>query len=140
MRNNFASPDSQRRAADVRHVQEWIEVAAHMGAPVLRVFAGAQPEGFTWDQTAEWMAGDLRQCVEYGKRYGVIVESGLSRGVLLPALEGIVTVEMQVAIACQKAGIPPGQSCGVRRFLVTRYRQGDLPLDDADRACDVATD
>ena len=73
VRNNFASPDSQRRAADVRHVQEWIECAARMGAPLLRVFAGAQPEGFTWEQAAEWMASDLRQCVEYGKRYGVIV-------------------------------------------------------------------
>ncbi len=73
VRNNFASPDSQRRAADVRHVQEWIECAARMGATVLRVFAGAQPEGYTWDQVSEWMASDLRQCVEHGKRYGVIV-------------------------------------------------------------------
>jgi sugar phosphate isomerase/epimerase len=73
VRNNFASPDSRSRAADVRHVQEWIECAARMGAPVLRVFAGPQPQGHTWDEVAEWMASDLRECAEYGKRYGVIV-------------------------------------------------------------------
>ena len=73
VRNNFASPDRQKRADDVRHVKEWIEVAARMGAPVLRVFAGPQPEGHTWDEVAAWMVEDLKQCVEHGKRYGVLV-------------------------------------------------------------------
>jgi AmmeMemoRadiSam system protein A len=70
--------------------------------------------------------------------YGVIVESGLHRGVLLPALEGIDSVELQVDIACQKAGIPPGESCDVRRFRVVRYRQGDAPGDEGEQARDLA--
>jgi AMMECR1 domain-containing protein len=57
--------------------------------------------------------------------YGVIVGSGFRRGVLLPALEGIDTVDRQVGIALQKAGISPDESYDVRRFRVTRYRQGD---------------
>jgi sugar phosphate isomerase/epimerase len=73
IRNNFASPDKQQRAADVQHAKEWIEVAARMGAPVLRVFAGPLPEGHTWDQVAEWMVEELKQCAEHGKRYGVLV-------------------------------------------------------------------
>jgi AmmeMemoRadiSam system protein A len=72
--------------------------------------------------------------------YGVIVEAGLRRGVLLPALEGVDSVDLQVSIACQKAGIAPGESCDVRRFLVTRYRQGDRPLGDADQTCGLAED
>ena len=59
--------------------------------------------------------------------YGVIVEAGLRRGVLLPALTGIDSVEAQVGIALQKAGIPAGDPFEVRRFRVTRYRQGDAP-------------
>ena len=43
VRNNFASPDKDQRAADVRHVKEWVECAARLGAPVLRVFAGPEP-------------------------------------------------------------------------------------------------
>lgn len=39
------------------------------------------------------------------KRYGVIVEKGRRRGLLLPDLEGVDTVEEQVSIAKQKAGI-----------------------------------
>lgn len=57
--------------------------------------------------------------------WGVIVESGFRRGVLLPALEGVDTVEQQVSIALQKAGIAPDQGFDCRRFRVTRYRQGD---------------
>ncbi|HTX70458.1 MAG TPA: AmmeMemoRadiSam system protein A [Thermoleophilia bacterium] len=59
------------------------------------------------------------------KVYGVIVESGFKRGVLLPALEGVDTVEQQVGIALQKAGIAPDRGFDVRRFRVTRYREGD---------------
>jgi hypothetical protein len=57
--------------------------------------------------------------------WGVIVESGFRRGVLLPALEGVDTAEQQVSIALQKAGISPDQGFDLRRFRVTRYRQGD---------------
>jgi AmmeMemoRadiSam system protein A len=59
--------------------------------------------------------------------YGVIVEAGFRRGVLLPALSGVDTVDLQVTIARQKAGIPDDQPFDVRRFRVTRYRQGDAP-------------
>jgi AmmeMemoRadiSam system protein A len=57
--------------------------------------------------------------------YGVIVEAGVRRGVLLPALGGIETVAAQVGIALQKAGIRADERFDVRRFRVTRYRQGD---------------
>jgi AmmeMemoRadiSam system protein A len=59
--------------------------------------------------------------------YGVIVESGFRRGVLLPALAGVETVAAQVSIALQKAGIGAEEQFDVRRFTVTRYRQGDAP-------------
>ena len=50
---------------------------------------------------------------------------GFRRGVVLPALAGVDTVEAQVDIALQKARISPDQPYDVRRFRVTRYRQGD---------------
>ena len=77
-------------------------------------------------QSAPCTLGDLDPLV-----YGVIVEAGLRRGVLLPALDGIDTVDAQVGVALQKAGIAPGQAFDVRRFMVTRYRQGDRPAVDA---------
>jgi AmmeMemoRadiSam system protein A len=55
------------------------------------------------------------------KRYGVIVESGWRRGLLLPDLEGVDTVEYQVDIAMRKAGIQPGEPMQLYRFEVKRY-------------------
>lgn len=53
--------------------------------------------------------------------YGVIVTSGNKRGVLLPDLEGVDTVEEQLAIALKKAGIT-GEHYDLERFTVTRYK------------------
>ena len=55
------------------------------------------------------------------KRYGVIVSKGFQRGLLLPDLEGVDTVEDQIAIARQKAGIAPGEKVKLQRFEVIRH-------------------
>lgn len=55
------------------------------------------------------------------KEYGVVVRCGHRTGLLLPNLEGVDTVEEQVSIAKQKAGIKPGENCLLERFTVTRY-------------------
>ncbi len=55
------------------------------------------------------------------KRYGVIVQSGSRRGLLLPDLEGVDSAEEQVAIASRKAGIWPGEPVRIFRFEVNRY-------------------
>lgn len=75
IRNDFAQPDPAARAADVRRAKAWIEAAAKMGAPVLRVFAGAVPKGYenNWDEAAKWMIDALRDCAEHGAKFGVLV-------------------------------------------------------------------
>jgi len=55
------------------------------------------------------------------KRYGVIVESGWRRGLLLPDLPGVDTVAEQLRIARLKAGISPDEPCQVWRFTVERH-------------------
>ena len=55
------------------------------------------------------------------KRYGVIVTSGMLRGLLLPDLDGVDTVEQQVSIAMQKGGIRKGEPVQLQRFEVIRY-------------------
>jgi AmmeMemoRadiSam system protein A len=56
------------------------------------------------------------------KRYGVIVESGGRRGLLLPDLEGVDTVERQIEICRLKAGIDPDEPIKLYRFEVRRYK------------------
>ena len=55
------------------------------------------------------------------KRYGVIVTKGGRRGLLLPNLEGVDTVEQQIAIAKQKAGISEQEKVALERFEVVRH-------------------
>ena len=55
------------------------------------------------------------------KRYGVIVSSGGKRGLLLPDLDGVDTVEQQIDIARQKAGIRRSESVKLQRFEVVRH-------------------
>ena len=58
-------------------------------------------------------------------RYGVIVTKGFRRGLLLPMLEGIETVEDQLAIAKRKAGIrPDDDDVKLERFEVVRHERG----------------
>ncbi len=55
------------------------------------------------------------------KRYGVVVSRGLKRGLLLPNLEGVDTVEDQLRIARQKGGIREGEPYSLERFEVVRH-------------------
>lgn len=54
-------------------------------------------------------------------RYGVIVTSGCKCGLLLPNLEGVDTVDEQIHIACQKAGIGRNESYTLECFEVVRH-------------------
>ena len=56
------------------------------------------------------------------KRYGIIVESGKRKGLLLPDLEGVDTVIRQIEICRDKAGIPSREPVKLYRFEVKRYR------------------
>ena len=55
------------------------------------------------------------------RRYGVIVSSGSRRGLLLPDLDGVDTVEEQVDIARRKGGIRKDEPVTLERFEVVRH-------------------
>lgn len=82
VRNDFTVADKAVRTEGVRLTKEWIEVAARLGAPVIRVFAGPQLPIKDWqtasgnakrEEVEKWMADDLRACAEHGEKFGVIV-------------------------------------------------------------------
>lgn len=54
-------------------------------------------------------------------KYGIIVSSGYKKGLLLPNLEGVDTVEEQIRISLDKAGIKPNEDYKIERFKVVRY-------------------
>jgi len=56
------------------------------------------------------------------KKYGVIVECGVRKGLLLPDLEGVDSADYQINICRQKAGIAPDEPIKLYRFEVKRYK------------------
>ena len=55
------------------------------------------------------------------RRYGVIVSSGYKRGLLLPDLDGVDTVDEQISIAMRKGGITSRDKITLERFEVVRH-------------------
>ncbi len=55
------------------------------------------------------------------KKYGIIVSSGVRRGLLLPDLEGVDTVKQQIEICRRKAWIDDDESITIEKFEVRRY-------------------
>lgn len=97
IRNDFAQLDAAKRAADVALAKAWIEVAAKLGAPVIRVFAGLVPKGYEnkWDEVAKWMVESLRECAEHGKKCGVLV-GVQNHGDMLKSADECLSVVKQV--------------------------------------------
>lgn len=74
IRNDFAQPDAQNRQADMAHVEKWIEVAAKLGSPNLRIFSGsAKTEGHSRAQVMEWMVEHISACCQIGEKHGVVI-------------------------------------------------------------------
>jgi sugar phosphate isomerase/epimerase len=74
VRNDFTEPDATKRNDHVQLVKNWIEAAAKIGAPVIRIFAGnRKPIGQERADMLKWMLASIQECVDYGKKYGVVV-------------------------------------------------------------------
>lgn len=74
IRNDFAQPDKKKRRADIELAEKWIEVAAKLGSPNLRIFSGkSETEGFSRAQVMNWMVEHIKTCCKIGEKYGVII-------------------------------------------------------------------
>ncbi len=74
VRNDFAVPDATMRDADVGLVTRWVDVAAKLGAPVLRVFDGrVMPDGHPRSAVMDWIVAGIERCVDAGAARGVAI-------------------------------------------------------------------
>ncbi|CAM2005984.1 AmmeMemoRadiSam system protein A [Acanthopleuribacter pedis] len=55
------------------------------------------------------------------QRYGVIIRNGRRRGVLLPGLDGVDSVDQQLSITRRKAGIGEAEPIEISRFEVEKF-------------------
>jgi hypothetical protein len=66
VRNNFTTADKEVRTTGVNHIKEWVEVAARLGVPVIRVFADTQMKGADLAHGIEWSFARGRSRLDLG--------------------------------------------------------------------------
>jgi sugar phosphate isomerase/epimerase len=71
--NKFTLPPGEARDKEMSYVLEWIEKAALMGAPHIRVFAGEVPKGSTPEEAEKNCLECYKECLEVAGRFGVIL-------------------------------------------------------------------
>ncbi len=70
--NNFGKPQAQLDA-EVKMVKGWIDVAAYMGIPLVRIFAAWVPEGEAEEAVWARMMPCLKEVAAHGQEKGVVV-------------------------------------------------------------------
>ena len=69
--NDFALPPGDARDREIAHCKHWIDVAAVLGAPVIRIFAGKVPKGGDEAETIDRCAAGINECLPYAAEHGV---------------------------------------------------------------------
>jgi sugar phosphate isomerase/epimerase len=70
--NNFAVPPGPKRDAEIASVKKWVDHASIMGAPHIRIFAGA-PQGISKEEAKKLCASAIDECAEYAGKKGIFL-------------------------------------------------------------------
>lgn len=71
--NDFCVPEGPQWARNIEDCKNWIDRAAILGAPVIRIFAGKVPEGDTEDKAIGRCVAAIDECLGYAARRGVLL-------------------------------------------------------------------
>jgi sugar phosphate isomerase/epimerase len=69
--NNFCLPSGPKRDEQLAKTREWIDRAAELDAPVIRIFAGNVPRDATEDQAVAWAIEGIKESLPYAAKKGV---------------------------------------------------------------------
>jgi sugar phosphate isomerase/epimerase len=89
--NTFTHPAGPDRDREIAYTKLWIDRAADMGAPTIRIFAGDVQKGTTETQARQWCIDAIRECCEYAGRKGVILALENHGGIVTTA-EQLVSI------------------------------------------------
>lgn len=71
--NDFCLPNGPDREFQLEMTRKWIDYAALMGAPVIRIFAGKVPKGETEEVALDRCVAGINQSLEYAATKGVVL-------------------------------------------------------------------
>jgi sugar phosphate isomerase/epimerase len=71
--NNFCFPPGPKRDDQITLVQRWIDFAAELDAPVIRIFAGNVARGSTEEQAVAWAIDGINSVLPYAAKKGIVL-------------------------------------------------------------------
>ncbi len=71
--NDFCQPDEAKLQSDIDKAKMWIDHYSILGAPVIRIFAGKQPEGEEWPITRDRCVRTIETVAKYASERGVML-------------------------------------------------------------------
>ena len=69
--NDFCHPEGEERQNQLKLTRQWIDYAAEMGAPVIRIFAGRQKKNQSFEEAVELCSAGINESLEYAASKGV---------------------------------------------------------------------
>ena len=89
--NKFSLPPGKARDQQIAHVKQWIDHAAVLGAPVIRIFSGSAGKGQKVEDARKLAVDAIEECCEYAGRSGIFL--GLeNHGGLTATADGMLEV------------------------------------------------
>lgn len=73
IRNDFCRPPGPEKQDDIEHVKQWIDHAATLFAPHIRIFAGTLPDGADKQAGIQWVADGIKEVLDYAGQRGILI-------------------------------------------------------------------
>lgn len=104
---NFFQPDARERARQLASLRQGVDVAARLGAPLLRVFSGDLLPGYSLDEGFAWVTDSLASGADYAGRQGItlVLEN---HGHIAGRSEQVRSIIESVASAALRANLDTG--------------------------------
>lgn len=90
--NDFCVPPGEARDRELAQTREWIDYAATMGAPVIRIFAGKQKPGMSREEAVTLCVQGIDESLDYAAERGVFLALENHGGITATAEELIEIV------------------------------------------------
>lgn len=93
--SHFCSPPGEARERNVSQIKQWVDHAAALGAPCIRVFGGNVPREASLEQAQRWTIECIEECCDYSATRGVFLALENHGGItaspkeMLPIVRGV---------------------------------------------------
>lgn len=71
--NNLAVSDPDKRKTQLKDITDSVDMAAELGAKVVRVFSGNKEEGVRFEQAKSWIVEGLREAAAHASGKGIVL-------------------------------------------------------------------